>query len=170
MDGGHATTRPEVTGNNPLSDLLPNMRTLSAGLAGLIAWEVFARVIAPFWIGGPLDASGLIQAALGVESGTLAFVVHVLTALVAFPIAYVVVVEPLVRRIMPGLPWLVVGAGYGVGLWAFAMIVIAYGLAGFPLFLGFQPVAWASLVGHVALALAMTGTLAFMPRPTAGRA
>ncbi|MCC7282555.1 MAG: hypothetical protein IT556_09245 [Acetobacteraceae bacterium] len=37
-------------------------------------------------------------------------------------------------------------------------------LGGMPPFLGFAPVAWASLVGHVGLGLGIAGALAFMTR------
>jgi hypothetical protein len=145
-------------------DLSLAARLLGAGIASLLAWEAFARLVAPVWIGGPLDPSGLIQAALGIESATLAQMLHVLTGLIGFPAGYVLVVEPAVRRVMPVPPWPVLGAAYGVGLWVFAMYCVAHLLAGFPAFLDWQPVAWASLVGHVALGLTLTGVLAWSRR------
>ena len=58
-----------------------------------------------------------------------------------------------------GLPWWLAAVGYGVGLWVFALGVMAGLVAGFPLFLGFIPLAWASLLGHVLLAVAAAGAM-----------
>lgn len=63
-------------------------RTVAAGAAGLIVWETFARLVAPFRLGGPLDPTGLIEAALGVSGGP-AQMLHLMTGLVFFPIGYV---------------------------------------------------------------------------------
>ncbi|HEV7267977.1 MAG TPA: hypothetical protein VGN83_24195 [Falsiroseomonas sp.] len=113
-------------------------------------WEVFARLIAPLWLGHPLDPTGLIEMALGI-SGTPALLLHLLTGLVFFPLGYVLVVQPVAGRLAPGLSWSVLGLGYGVALWVFAMYGMASVLGGAPPFLGFGAVAWASLVGHVLL-------------------
>lgn len=127
-----------------------------AGIAGLAVWEAFARGIAPFWLGYALEPAGLIEAALGI-GGPAAQIIHILTGLIAFPIGYIAIARPVTRQLLPWLPWWVVGVGYGVGLWVFAMFVIAHLLAGMPAFLGFAAVAWASLVGHVALGLTLAG-------------
>ncbi len=136
-------------------------RTLAAGATGLIVWEVFARLIAPLWLGGPLDPTGLIEAALGV-SGTPAQVLHLLTGLVFFPFGYVFLARPLANRLAPALPWLALGLGYGVALWVFAMYGMASLLGGMPPFLGFEPVAWASLVGHLGLGVGIAGATAML--------
>ena len=44
---------------------------------------------------------------------------------------------------------LLTGLGFGVGLWIFALYVMAHLIAGLPAFLGFIPLTWASLVGHL---------------------
>lgn len=134
-------------------------RILASGVAGLVAWEAFSRLIAPLWIGGPLDAAALIQMSLGI-SGIPAEMLHLLTGLVFFPGAYVLLVQPVARRIVPGLPWPVLGLAYGVGLWVFAMFVMASLVGGAPAFLGFQPVTWASLAGHLAMTLSFAGIAA----------
>ena len=137
-------------------------RTLAVGIGGLVVWEFFARLIAPLWIGFALDPTALIGMALGVE-GRPAQILHILTGLVFFPAGYVLVVRPLAALVCARLSWIVVGAGYGVVLWVFAMYVMASLLGGAPPFLGFEPVAWASLVGHVALAVAIAATDALLP-------
>ena len=53
----------------------------------------------------------------------------------------------------PFLPWWIVGLGFGVGLWVFALYVMAHLIAGLPAFLGFIQLTWASLVGHMLFGL-----------------
>ena len=48
---------------------------------------------------------------------------------------------------LPALPWWLVAAGYGVGLWIFALYVMAHLIAGLPAFLGFMT-AKGYLQGH----------------------
>lgn len=122
--------------------------TLAAGVASLIVWEVFARLIAPLWIGFMLDPTGLIEMASGI-SGPRAEAIHIVTGLVLFPLGYQWVVRPLA----PGMAWPVRGVAYGILLWVFAMYVVASVIGGAPPFMGFEPVAWASLVGHLAVGL-----------------
>jgi len=133
----------------------------AAGIAGLVVWEAFARLIAPLWLGFALDPTALIQMALGM-SGLPALILHLLTGLVAFPFAYVVILRPLAARILPNLSWLVLGVTYGVALWVFAMYGMASLLGGAPPFLGFAPIAWASLLGHVLLAVAIAAADAML--------
>lgn len=135
------------------------LRILAAGVGGLIAWEIFARLIAPLWLGHPLEPTALIEMALGV-SGTPAQLLHLITGLVFFPAGYVLVVRPLARRFVPVLGWPVLGVEYGIALWVFAMVGMASLLGGAPPFLGFEPVAWASLVGHVLLGLGIAAVAA----------
>lgn len=131
-------------------------RALAAGLAGLVVWEAFARFVAPLWIGGPLDATALIEMSFGV-SGFPALLLHVLTGVAFYPLGYLFIVRPLALRLMPGMAWVGLGLAYGAGLWVFAMFVMASLIGGAPAFLGFQPVAWASLLGHLAMATTIVG-------------
>ena len=43
--------------------------------------------------------------------------------------------------------------GYGVGLWVFALYIMAHLFAGLPPFLDFITLTWASLVGHLLFGL-----------------
>lgn len=137
-------------------------RAVAAGAVGLIIWEAFARLLAPAWTGAALDPTALIGMATGL-TGAAAQALHVATGLLFFPLGYLLVLHPLAMRIAPGLPWPVLGAGYGVALWVFAMYGVASLLGGAPPFLGFEPIAWASLAGHVGLGLGIAGTLALLP-------
>ena len=96
---------------------------LAAGCASLIVWEVYARMIAPLWIGFALDPTGLIEMASGISGGR-AEAIHIITGLVVFPLAYEWVVRPLGR----GLSAPVRGLAYGALLWVFAMYVVALSL------------------------------------------
>lgn len=144
---------------NPIGPLVA--RVAAGGIAGLAIWEAFARLVAPAWIGFPLDPTGLIEMALGI-AGAPAQVLHILTGLVAFPLGYALAVRPFAAR----LGWPVAGAAYGVALWVFALYGMASLIGGAPPFLGFEPIAWASLVGHVGLGLGIAGAFALLPGTT----
>jgi hypothetical protein len=159
--GGNAMTSTVPSARTALPPLsgATLLRILAAGIGGLIPWEIFARLIAPLWLGHPLEPTALIDMALGV-SGAPAHLLHLLTGLVFFPAGYVLVVRPLATRFLPMLGWPVLGIEYGIALWVFAMFVMASLLGGAPPFLGFEPVAWASLVGHVLLGLGIAAVAA----------
>lgn len=127
---------------------------LFAGAASIIVWEVWARLIAPIWIGGPLEPAGLVQAVFGLSNRTIAEVIHFATGLIAYPFGYIFIARPIAKAVFPSMPWWVVALAYGAALWVFALYFMAHLAAGFPAFLGFQPIAWASLVGHLLFALA----------------
>lgn len=68
-------------------------RLVAGGLAGLVAWEMFARLLAPLVLGGPLAPAALIislaPSLFGVSPGRLpAEAVHYLTGIVFYPLAY----------------------------------------------------------------------------------
>jgi len=138
---------------------------LAGGVAGLAIWEAFARLVAPAWIGFPLDPTGLIEMALGF-GGTAAQAMHIATGLLFFPLGYALILRPLAARFAPGLTWPLLGVAYGVALWVFALYGMASLLGGAPPFLGFEPIAWASLVGHVGLGLGIAGAFALLPGTT----
>jgi hypothetical protein len=127
---------------------------LLAGLASEIVWEIWARLITPLWVGGPLEPAALVQSVFGLSSRPLAELIHFLVGLLAYPFGYIFIALPLARAIVPFLPWWMVALGYGVGLWVFALYIMAYLFGGQPPFLGFIPLTWASLVGHLLFALA----------------
>lgn len=141
-----------------LLDIAPELAVIGAGVAGLIVWELVARVVAPPWIGGPLEAAALVRLAFGIHSPALAMTIHGVIGVVLFPVGYVVA-----RRLVGArIPCWASGAAYGVALWAIAMVVVVHELAGLPAFLDWQPVAWMSLVGHVAYGMTMSSTLAWL--------
>jgi hypothetical protein len=137
---------PHLSGTLVLSALL-------AGLAADLAWEVWARGITPFWVGGPLEPAALVQSVFGLQSRFLAELIHLAVGVLFYPLGYLYVARPLARLVTPFLPWWAVGLGFGVGLWVFALYVMAHLAAGLPAFLGFIPLTWASLVGHLIFGL-----------------
>ncbi|HEU0223593.1 MAG TPA: hypothetical protein VFR34_15465 [Paracoccaceae bacterium] len=120
-----------------------------AGAAADITWEFWARAITPLLVGGPLQPAALVQSVFGFQSLFWAEVIHAIVGVLFYPLGYLYVARPLARLIVPFLPWWLVGAGFGVGLWVFALYVMAHLFAGLPAFLGFIPLAWCSFAGHV---------------------
>lgn len=124
-----------------------------AGAAADVSWEVWARLITPLWVGGPLQPAALVQSVFGFQSWLLAEAIHLIVGVVFYPLGYLYVARPLARVLVPFLPWWVVGIGFGIGLWVFALYVMAHLIAGLPAFLNFIPLAWASLFGHAIFGL-----------------
>ncbi|WP_321335547.1 hypothetical protein [Breoghania sp.] len=124
-----------------------------AGIAADLAWEVWARAITPLWIGGPLEPAALVQGVFGLSSRPIAEAIHAIVGVVFYPLGFLFIARPIARVITPFLPWWIVGLGFGVGLWVFALYVMAHFFAGQPPFLGFIPLTWASLIGHLIFGL-----------------
>ena len=73
--------------------------------------------------------------------------------MVFYPLGFFFIARPLQRLIFPSMPWMLTAAGFGVGLWVFALYVMAHLIAGLPAFLDFIPLAWCSLAGHMLFGL-----------------
>lgn len=140
------TTKPSL-----LPAITPHLivTALLAGLAADLTWEFWARVITPLWVGGPLEPAALVQSVFGFRNTFLAEVIHAVVGIVFYPLGYLFIARPLQRLVVPGFPLLLTGVGFGIGLWVFALYVMAHLIAGLPAFLGFITLTWASLVGHV---------------------
>jgi hypothetical protein len=91
----------------------------------------------------------LVQSVFGFDNILIAEIIHAIVGIVFYPIGFLFIARPLQRVILPGLPLLVTAIGFGIGLWVFALFVMAHIFAGLPAFLGFIPLAWASLAGHI---------------------
>lgn len=120
-----------------------------AGLAADVTWEIWARLITPILVGGPLEPAALVQSVFGFNDLLPAEIIHAVVGIVFYPIGYLFIARPLQRLILPKLPLLLTGIGFGTGLWVFALYVMAHLFAGLPAFLGFIPLTWASLFGHI---------------------
>ena len=129
---------------------------VTALIAGVLAdgtWEFWARVITPLWVGGPLQPAALVQSVFGFSSFALAEVIHLVVGVVFYPLGYLFIAKPIADRFLPFLPWPVVALGYGVGLWIFALYIMAHLFAGLPPFLNFITLTSASLIGHLLFGL-----------------
>lgn len=128
---------------------------LLAGLVADVAWEIWARLITPIFVGGPLEPAALVQGVFGLQSRLAAELIHGVVGVVFYPIGYLFIARPLQRLIFPQLPLILTALGFGIGLWVFALYVMAHLFAGQPAFLGFIPLTWASLVGHLLFGIAV---------------
>lgn len=151
------TSPPAAGFGSRTNGLVPPLTTatlataLVAGIAADISWEIWARIITPNLpgVGGPLEPAALIQSVFGFSNWTVAEAIHLAVGAVFYPLGYLFIARPLQRMVVPWLPWWLTGAGFGVGLWIFALYVMAHLIAGLPPFLGFIPLTWASLGGHI---------------------
>jgi hypothetical protein len=152
-------TSSASTGSAASTSLLPPLTaatvatSLMAGVAADVTWEIWARLITPLWVGGPLEPAALVQSVFGLESRLVGELIHLVVGFVFYPIGYLYIARPIARVVTPFLPWWAVALGFGVGLWVFALYVMAHLIAGLPPFLDFIPLAWASLGGHMLFGL-----------------
>lgn len=135
-----------------------------AGLAADVTWEIWARLITPLWVGGPLEPAALVQSVFGLNNLLLAEMIHAVVGIIFYPIGYLFIARPLQRLIVPNLPLVLTGIGFGIGLWIFALYVMAHLIAGLPAFLGFVTLTWASLVGHILFGLVVAFVVRFSER------
>ena len=94
-----------------------------------------------------------MQSVFGFENRLVAEIIHLVVGFLFYPLGYLFIARPLQRAILPGLPWWLTALGFGLGLYIFALYVMAHLIAGLPAFLGFIPLAWASLAGHLLFGL-----------------
>jgi hypothetical protein len=147
-----------TTPHNTRIDTRTGAALLLAAVAALIAWEIFARLVAPMWIGGPLQPTGLVKSlfanVLGLPVGQAAAqAVHVATGLLAYPAAYF-----LATRIK-SLGWVADGAILGAATWFLAIGIVAP-VSGLPFLLGVGAITWAALAGHLIYGLVVAGGFA----------
>ena len=100
---------------------MPTRPLALAGAAAEVVWEIWARVITPVFVGGPLEPAALVQDVFHLSSRFQGEIIHFLVGLIAYPIGYLVIAQPLARLIVPWMPWPLVAIGYGTGLWIFAL-------------------------------------------------
>lgn len=141
---------------------------LVGGAVATVAFDFFGQTLSPL-LGGIVPTLGsklapvplatqVIGVVGGIDAATanrlgLGYGLHMLAGLLAYPLGYALIVEPLAARVAPGLPWLAAAALYGVALWVFALFIMASLIAGNPPFLGFTGITWVALWGHVLFAI-----------------
>ena len=139
----------------PLSGAVLSIILLSGALA-TAAFDFYGQSLSPM-----MGFANLAPIPLATQTWSVLFgetyrpgghLLHYVAGLLAYPIGYIFVWRPIVHRFVK-LHWLVSSALYGVGLWIFAMYVMAHLVAGNPPFLGFTSITWVALVGHVLFAI-----------------
>lgn len=130
---------------------------LSAGALATIAFDAFGQGLSPLLGYAKLAPVGLASSTLkqvfGASPSGAAYLLHIVTGLVAYTLGYFLVARPIQRAVMPSLHWSLTAVAYGVVLWIFALYVMAHLVAGMPAFLGFRGITWVALWGHVIFAL-----------------
>jgi hypothetical protein len=128
-----------------------------AGAVATVAFDLFGQSITPmlgFASLAPVPlANQVIQTLTGAPYEPGAQLLHYIAGMIAYPIGWMFIAEPLARRITPKLSWFLVSVIYGIGLWIFALYIMASLIAGQPAFLGFTGITWVALVGHVLFAI-----------------
>ncbi|MEO0679963.1 MAG: hypothetical protein AAF192_06075 [Pseudomonadota bacterium] len=141
----------------PALDLRLLTTLLTAGAFATFAFDLFGQALSPLFGFAKLAPSPLAAASMKVLFGWsgpgVGSLVHYMTGLLAYPVGWLFIARPLAGRLTPRLPWFGVAAVYGVGLWVFALYVMAHLVAGNPPFLGFAGIAWVALWGHILFAL-----------------
>ncbi len=126
---------------------------LLSGIAALIAFDVFGQLLSPaagFVKLDPVMLAELVIAKLaGVTTSVGAYVLHILTGLLFYPVGYLFAARPVAHAVAPRTAWWVVGMIYGVVIWLWAVYPMAHLVAGLPPFFGFSEFTWVALVGHV---------------------
>ena len=96
-----------------------------------------------------LDAPNRAAKLFGVTTTVGAYALHYLTGLLFYPLGYLFAARPVASAVAPRMPWWAVGTIYGAVIWLWAVYVMAYLVAGLPVFFGFSEFAWVALVGHL---------------------
>ena len=142
------------------------MTVLLAGGFATVAFDLFGQAISPMAGYAKLApvglANGTIKALLGTKIAGGGYMLHMLVGLLAYPLGWLLIARPLADRITPWMPKLLVAVAYGIGLWVFALYVMAHLVVGMKPFLGFTGITWVALVGHVVYAVAFLGAWEWM--------
>lgn len=130
---------------------------LIAGALATIAFDLFGKGLSPLFGFSKLAPVGLatqslksIFGAIPKGSGDIA---HALTGLIAYPLGWVLIARPVQQKMIPALPWPVTAIVYGIGLWVFALYIMASLVSGNKPFLGWTGITWVALWGHILYAL-----------------
>ncbi|MEL6648445.1 MAG: hypothetical protein AAFQ05_12245 [Pseudomonadota bacterium] len=133
----------------------------TAGAAAFIAFDLFGQVLSPMFGFATLAPVGLANATISAVFGSGyrpgAEALHFFAGLVAYPLGWLMIAEPIRAKITPFVPSMAAAAIYGVGLWIFALYFMAHLVAGNAPFLGFTGITWVALVGHVLFAMVFAG-------------
>ena len=128
-----------------------------AGALATIAFDVFGQALSPLFGYSKLAPVGLagssLKAIIGSNPKGLAYLVHAMTGLLAYPLGWLLIARPLQKQFAPNIPVVIAAAVYGVALWVFALYGMAHLVAGMKPFLGWSGITWVALWGHVVFAI-----------------
>lgn len=156
----HDVTRPtdhRIDRAERIAPLALPVTVITAGALSTVAFDFYGQALSPM-LGHPTLApvplaNAVISTVFGQGWRPGAEAMHYAAGLIAYPAGWLLVAEPLRRRLAPAVPWLAAAVIYGVFLWAFALYGMAHVVAGNPPFLGFTGITWVALVGHVLFAV-----------------
>lgn len=129
---------------------------LVSGAVATVFFDLFGQAISPM-----MGFAKLAPVPLATQTWNVFFgqpytpgghLLHYVAGLFAYPFGWMFIWRPIVQRILP-LPWLLSSILYGVGLWVFALYIMAHLIAGNPAFLGFTGITWVALAGHILFAV-----------------
>lgn len=130
---------------------------LTAGAFATLAFDIFGQALSPLFGFAKLApvplAGATLKTVFGANPPGAAYLLHAMTGLVFYSLGWALVARPLQRAVLPGLPWVVTAALYGVVLWVFALYVMAHLVVGNKPFLGWGGITYVALWGHVVYAL-----------------
>lgn len=137
------------------------VKVLLAGGLATVAFDLFGQALSPMTGYAKLApvglANGTINALLGTKIAGGGYLLHMLVGLLAYPLGWLLIARPLADKITPWMPKLLVAAAYGIGLWIFALYIMAHLIVGMKPFLGFTGITWVALVGHIVYAIVFLG-------------
>ncbi len=126
-----------------------SMSMLYEGLLGYLIWQVYTTYISPV----ELRPEQLVKNVFGIESDLLANMVHFLTAVVVYPVLWMIL-----ERMVPGVKefaWVIRILVLGILTWFLAIGVFSP-LAGGAFMAGWSSLTWASLGGHILYSMPIT--------------
>lgn len=150
-----------------------NLWTMTlAGATATVAFDFFGQSVTPilgFASLAPVPlANNVIQVLTGAPYEPAAQLLHYVAGMIAYPFGWMFIAEPLARRFAPNLSWLAASTVYGIGLWIFALFIMAHLIAGQPAFLGFTGITWVALAGHVLFAVVAAAVVRWRESDPAG--
>lgn len=129
----------------------------TAGAAALLSFDIFGQVLSPLSGNATLAPVGLanssIKAVFGSGYSPGAEALYYAAGLIAYPVGWALIGNPLRQRNVPAMHWMIGALLYGVALWVFALFVMAHLVGGMPAFLGWNDITWVALVGHIVYAV-----------------
>lgn len=144
-------------GEVPTINVNTALTVLVAGALATAAFDLAGQVISPFTGNSALAPVGLAQGTwntvFGGATKAHGYMLHLIAGLIAYPAGWMFFWQPMHKKVMPAMPWLVSATVYGIVLWVFALYVMAHLVVGMPAFLNFGNITWVALVGHIVFAI-----------------